>query len=205
MVAVKPSILHPALVGVITLACSTGALAEDEESGLYLGAAYGQFDVTIESIDGITNAVKDLDTDSDAYKMFFGWRLNPYLSLEADYIDLGQGNGNFDASGTSGDYRLELSGFGAYAIGTLPLGMFELSGKLGYYFHDVTIDVDLDSLGPGNGDVLGTDDSGEAWAYGVGAGVTFLEHINTKLEYEVMDIDDMEDPYTLWLSVAWRF
>lgn len=201
----NPNVLRHALIGAMTLACSTGAMAQDDASGPYIGAAYGQFDVTIENIEGVTDAVRDLDTDSDAYKVFFGWRLNPYLSLEADYIDLGQGDGNFDASGTSGEYELELSGFGAYAIGTLPLGIFELSAKLGYYFHDVTIDVDLDNIGPGNGDVLGSDDSGEALAYGVGAGVTFLEHINAKLEYEVMDIDDLEDPYTLWLTAAWRF
>lgn len=204
LVANRNSFL-PVLLGVTTLACSSGAFAEEDGKGPYLGAAYGQFDVTIESIEGVTEAVQDLDTDSDAYKVFFGWRLNPYLSLEADYIDLGRADGGFDASGTSGQYNLELSGFGAYAIGTLPLGIFELSGKLGYYFHDVTLDVDLDNIGPGNGDVLGSDDNGEAWSYGVGVGVTFLEHLNAKLEYEVMDIDDLEDPFTFWLAAAWRF
>lgn len=205
MPASNPCILRHVLIGVMTLACSSGALAQDDKKGPYVGAAYGQFDATIESIEGVTEAVQDLDTDSDAYKVFFGWRLNPYLSLEADYIDLGQADGGFDASGTSGDYTLDLSGFGAYVIGTVPLGIFELSGKLGYYFHDVTVDVDLDNIGPGNGDVLGTDDSGEAWTYGVGAGVTFLEHINAKIEYEMMDIDDLEDPYIFWLTAAWRF
>ncbi len=191
--------------GMLMLTCAVGALADDNNDGPYAGLAYGEFDVTVEDIDGLTDAVQDLDTDSSAWKVFFGWRLNPYLSLEADYIDLGDSDGGFDASGTSGQYQLQMEGFGAYAIGTLPLGIFELSGKLGYYFHDVTIDVDLDNIGPGNGDVIGSDESGEAWAYGVGMGVTFLEHINTKLEYEVMDIDDLEDPYTFWLTAAWRF
>jgi hypothetical protein len=201
----RNNIVLKALVGTTILACSSGAMAEDDESGPYLGAAYGQFDVTIENLEGVTDAVQDLDTDSDAFKVFFGWRLNPYVSFEADYIDLGNADGGFEASGTSGQYSLELSGFGAYAIGTLPLGIFELSGKLGYYFHDVTVDVDLENIGPGNGNVLGTDDNGEAWAYGIGAGITFLERINAKLEYEVMDLDDLEDPYTFWLTAAWRF
>lgn len=193
------------LVGALAVTCSIVALAEDNESGPYLGAAYGEFDVTIENIEGLTDAVQDLDTDSSAWKAFFGWRLNPYLAFEGDYIDLGDADGGFDASGSSGDYTLELSGFGVYAIGSLPLGIFELTGKLGYYFHDVTIDVDMDNIGPGNGDVIGSDESGEAWSYGVGAGVTFLDHIHAKLEYEVMDIDQLEDPYTFWLSAAWRF
>ncbi len=193
------------LFGTMIFACSAALAAEDDESGPYVGAAYGEFDVTIDDIDGLTDAVQDLDTDSSAWKAFFGWRLNPYLAFEGDYIDLGQGDGDFDASGTSGDYALKLSGFGIYAIGSLPLGIFEFSGKLGYYFHDVTIDVDLDNIGPGNGDVIGSDENGEAWAYGVAAGITFLDHLHAKLEYEVMDIDDLEDPYTFWLSAAWRF
>jgi hypothetical protein len=40
---------------------------------------------------------------------------------------------------------------------------------------------------------------------GVGAGVTFIEHINVKIEYEYMDVDEVEDAYTLWLTAAWRF
>jgi hypothetical protein len=193
------------LLGTFAVTCSALAVADDNESGPYAGVAYGEFDVTIENIEGLTEAVQDLDTDSSAWKAFFGWRLNPYLAFEGDYIDLGDADGGFDASGSSGDYTLELSGFGVYAIGSLPLGIFELSGKLGYYFHDVTIDVDMDNIGPGNGDVIGSDESGEAWAYGVAAGVTFLDHIHAKLEYEVMDIDDLDDPYTFWLSAAWRF
>jgi hypothetical protein len=193
------------LFGTLAVTGSVIAVADDNESGPYVGAAYGEFDVTIEDIDGLTDAVQDLDTDSSAWKAFFGWRLNPYLAFEGDYIDLGDADGGFDASGSSGDYTLELSGFGVYAIGSLPLGIFELSGKLGYYFHDVTVDVDMDNIGPGNGDVIGSDESGEAWAYGVAAGVTFLDHIHARLEYEVMDIDDLEDPYTFWLSAAWRF
>jgi hypothetical protein len=74
-----------------------------------------------------------------------------------------------------------------------------------YYVHDLTIDVDLDNIGPGNGDVLGSDDSAEAWVYGIGAGVTFIDHINARLEYELMDIDQIDDAYTLWLTGAWRF
>lgn len=192
-------------IGWLAVACSAAALAEENRDGFYAGAAYGEFDVTIENIDGLTDAVKDLDTDSSAWKVFAGWRLNPYIAFEGDYIDLGTGDGGFDASGSSGEYELDLSGFGIYAIGSLPLGIFELSGKLGYYFHDVEINVDMDNIGPGNGDVIGSDESGEAWAYGVGAGATFFDHLNAKIEYEVMDIDDLDDPYTVWLTAAWRF
>jgi OOP family OmpA-OmpF porin len=194
------------LAAIASVGFASRAIAQEEnESGPYVGGGYGNFDVTIEDIDGLTDAIQDLDTDDSAYKLFFGWRFNRFFSLEADYIDLGNPRGNFDASGTSGDYQLELSGFAGYAIGTLPIGIFELSGKLGYYFHDVEINVDLDNIGPGNGDVIGSDDSGEAVVYGVGAGVTLFDSLNAKLEYELFDVDDLDDAYAFWLTAAWRF
>ncbi len=194
------------LAAIAVLALAQPAMSQEEnESGPYVGGGYGEFDVSIDDIDGLTDAVQDLDSDDSAYKLFFGWRFNRFFSLEADYIDLGNPRGNFDASGTSGDYQLELSGFAGYAIGTLPIGIFELSGKIGYYFHDVEINVDLDNIGPGNGDVIGTDDSGEAVVYGVGAGVTLFDSLNAKLEYELFDVDELDDAYAFWLTAAWRF
>jgi opacity protein-like surface antigen len=158
---------------------TAGAVAQEKnDSGPYVGGGLGQFDVTVDDLEGVTDAVRDLDADDSAWKLFFGW---------------------------NGDYTVELSGFAGYVIGTLPLGIFELFGKGGYYVHDLTIDVDLNNIGPGNGDVLGSDDSGEAWVYGIGAGVTFIDHINARLEYERMDIDKVKDAYSVWLTGAWRF
>lgn len=181
------------------------AWADDNDSGPYVGAGYGQFNVTIENLEAAGQAIRDIDTDDGAWKAFFGWRFNKFISLEADYVDLGNPRGNFDASGSDGDYSVELSGFSGYVIGTLPITIFELSAKVGYYFHDVEVNVDLNNVGAGNGNVLDTDDSGEAFVYGVGAGVTFIEHLNVNVEYERMDFDNLEDAYVLWLTGSWRF
>lgn len=182
------------------------ASADDNDSGFYIGAGIGQFDSKVEDIEGLTDAISNFDKEDDtAWKVFAGWRFMKWLALEAAYIDLGNPRGNFDASGTSGDYTVELSGFAPYLVGTLPLGIFELSGRVGYYFHDLEINVDLDNIGPGNGDVIGSDESTEAFVYGVGAGVTFFDHLNTKLEYELYDVDRMDDTYALWLTGEWRF
>ena len=198
--------LSSLVVGLFTAGLCNVAMAQDEDtSGPYVGGAFGQFDVELDSIDGVTNAVRNLDADDAAYKLFFGWRFNPYISLEAAYIDLGSPRGDFSASGTDGDYKVELAGLGAYAIGSLPLGIFELSAKVGYYFHDIEIDVDFNNIGPGNGNVFGTDESSEAFTYGVGAGVTLFQRLNAKLEYEVMDIDKLDDATTVWMTGAWRF
>ena len=191
---------------VIALAGAGAAHAEDENpSGPYISAGLGQFDVKIDNLEGVGDVLEELDTDDSAWKLGFGWRFNPYIALEADYVDLGNPNGNFDATGSSGDYDVELAGFSGYLIGSLPLGIFELSAKVGYYFHDVNLHVDFDNIGPNNGDVFDSDDSGEALVYGVGAGATFFEHLNAKVEYERMEIDEVDDAYVLWLTGAWRF
>ena len=195
------------LAGMVALAavCGSEYAAAENPSGPYLGAGYGQFNVKVDDFGSLGDSLEDFDDEADAWKVFFGWRFNPHLSLELDYIDLGTPSSNFETTGEDGEYTTELSGIAGYAIGTLPLGIFELSGKVGYYFHDITVDVDTGGFGANNGDVLDSDESAEAFVYGVGAGVTFIDHINVLLEYEVMDLDEVDDAYTLWLTAAWRF
>lgn len=194
-------------IAALAVGGAGAASAQEDEnpSGPYITAGVGQFDVKIDNLDEAGDTLRELDSDDTAFKVGFGWRFNPYIALELDYVDLGNPNGDFEASGSSGQYEVDLSGVSAYAIGSLPLGIFELSAKVGYYYHDVKLHVDFDNVGPGNGDVFDSDDNGEAFVYGVGAGMTFFEHLNAKIEYELMDIDEVDDSYVLWLTGAWRF
>ena len=54
-------------------------------------------------------------------------------------------------------------------------------------------------------DVFTSDTSEEAWSYGFGAGITFIERIHVKLEYEKIDTDVIDDLDSIWLTGAWRF
>ena len=184
----------------------TAANADDEnDSGFYVGAGIGQFNVKIDDVDDTDEAVQSLDDSDKSWKFFAGYRFNPYIALEGAYIDFGGPSDTFqnsDASGSSGDYEVSLSGFAPYVIGTLPLGPVELFAKVGYYFYDVDINTDLDDL---NGDVLDSSSSDEDLLYGFGIGATFFEHLNARLEYEKIDSDAVDDADALWLSAAWRF
>ena len=110
------------------------------ESGFYVGGGVGQFNVQIDDIDDTDEAIERLDDDDTSWKLFAGYRFNPYISIEAAYIDFGGPSDSFDASGSSGDYKVELSGFAPYVVGTLPLGPVELFAKVGYYFYDVDLE-----------------------------------------------------------------
>jgi opacity protein-like surface antigen len=180
----------------------SAAHAQENDRGFYVGAGVGQFNVKIDDIDDTDDAIERLDDDDASYKLFAGYRFNPYLSLEAAYIDFGEVNDEFRGSGSSGDYRLKVSGFAPYVIGTLPLGPVELFAKAGYYFYDVDVRADLDDIG---GDVFSSSSSEEDFLYGAGVGMTFFDHLNARLEYEKIDSDAVDDADALWLSAAWRF
>jgi opacity protein-like surface antigen len=189
---------------VLLALCAGSAYAQspDNDEGLYLGLGYGQFNVQIDDIDETDEAIERIDDDDNAWKAFVGWRLNPYFAFEVNYVDFGDPSDELESSGSSGDYRVELSGIQPAIYGTFPLGPVELFGKLGYYFYDVDLRVDLDDLGD---DVFRSDTSEEALSYGFGAGVTFFDRLHAKLEYEKVDTDVIDDLDAIWLSGAWRF
>lgn len=195
------------LAGMMCAACGVAGTAyaqdsDDNTSGFYVGAGVGQFNVQIDDIDQTDEAIQRLDDDDRAWKAFAGWRFGPYISVEAAYIDFGTPNSRSDASGSSGDYRVKLSGFAPYVIGTLPIGPVELFAKVGYYFYDVDLRVDIDDpLAPD----IDSSKSDQDLLYGGGVGMTFLQHLNVRLEYERIDSDLVDDADALWLSGSWRF
>lgn len=194
-----------AIVAATLIALGTGsafAQSPENDEGLYLGLGYGQFDVQVDDLDDADEAIQRIDDEDNAWKVFAGWRLNPYFAFELNYVDFGDPSDRIEGSGSSGDYELELSGFQPAVYGTFPLGPVEMFGKLGYYFYDVDLRLDLDDLGD---DVFRSDTSEEAWSYGFGVGATVLERLALKLEYEKIDTDVVDDLDSIWLSGAWRF
>jgi hypothetical protein len=175
------------------------AQSPENDEGLYIGGGVGQFNIEIEGADTIDDAIGRLDDNDTAWQAFIGWRLNPYISLQAAYVDYGGPEDEFSTGGSDNRYRAELAGFAPSVIGTLPLGPVELSAKLGYYFYDLEITADLDDI------ELDSDDSGEDVMYGVGVGMTFLERLHAKLEYEEIDLEGADDSNAFWLSGQWRF
>jgi opacity protein-like surface antigen len=107
-------------------------------------------------------------------------------------MDLGNPEDTIDARRVNAD----VNGFAPYVVGTLPVGPVELFAKAGYLFYDVKVDVD---------DATVIDDNTQDFVYGGGICVTLFDKLNTRLEYEVIDIGAVDDANALWLSAAWRF
>ncbi|WP_116813111.1 porin family protein [Steroidobacter cummioxidans] len=192
-----------AIMAATLLALGSGAAyaqSPENERGFYVGGGVGQFNVEIDNPGDLGDTLRSLDDDDTAWQAFVGWRLNPYISLQAAYIDFGRPQDDFSSStGNHGRFRAELSGFAPSIIGTLPLGPVELSAKLGYYIYDLKISGDINDL------EFNRKDSGEDLMYGVGVGMTFFDHLHAKLEYEKIDLDEVDDANAFWLTGQWRF
>jgi opacity protein-like surface antigen len=182
---------HPVLATAL-LALGAAPAFADNERGLYLGAGVGQFNVEVDDVSDAASTVESFDSDDTVYKVFAGWRFAPFIAVELDYIDLGAPEDRIQEI----NVEAEISGIAPYLIGTLPLGPIELFAKVGYYFYD--IELNAENLGS-------LDDSNEDLVYGAGLGLTLFEHLHARIEYEIIDISEVDDANALWLSGAWRF
>ena len=161
----------------------------DNDDGFYVGAALGNFS---SEIDDVGDANFDFDEDESASRIFAGWRFNNFVAIELGRYDFGEATTAPDLLSISADTK----GWAPSIIGTLPVGPVELFVRGGIIFYDV--DVSLDG-----GEVF--NESGEDPVYAAGIGVTVLERLNLKLEYEVVEISEFDDAEAVWLAGSWRF
>jgi opacity protein-like surface antigen len=179
-------------VAVLFLALATTSTAAfaDNDSGMYVGVGAGQYNVETDNISSAT-----FKGDATVYKLFAGYRFNPYISMELDYIDLGS------PSDTISNIKIEnkVNGFAPYIIGTIPLGPIEVFGRVGYYFYNVDFKGSVGAI------TSSLSDSKQDVVYGAGAGITIFEHLHARLEYEMFDLENTKTSNAVWLSGAWRF
>ena len=174
------------------------AQEQQEVSGLYLGAGVGQFNAGIDNVDDVDSTVDNWSEDDTAYKVFAGYRLNRFLGLEVDYINLGKPSGEV-VPGFNVDTSVD--GFAPYVVGTIPLGpYFEIYGRAGYYFYDANTRM-TDTLD----NRVSFDEESQDFVYGGGIGANIGEKFNVRFEYEKFDLQGLDDSDALWLTAGWRF
>lgn len=132
------------LVAALALAAATPAAAQ---LGWHVGIAGGQAKTSDEAVrnrESTLQFVQSMSTEFDdrdnAWKVFGGMRFNPYLGLEATWVDLGKAQ--TATRGIGGDPALpfgfiidrDTRGYGLDAVGTLPFAdRFAVFGKAGLY------------------------------------------------------------------------
>lgn len=166
-----------AMLATAVLAASPAMAADD--GGFYVGAGVGSFGLDIGPWSG----------DDIGFKVLGGYGFNQYFGLELEYLD----------GGTIEDGGLEIdaSGFVASVMGTYPVTeQFGVFAKLGMLFWDVEASI------PGEGS---GSESGEDFAWGIGAGYDFTENFGARVEYQAFTFESDVDGDMISAAVVWKF
>lgn len=192
----KHGITAAVAVAALATAATARAAEEDYRGTFYLGGGVGEFGIDIDDFDDTTAAIEDYDGDDTAWRAFGGWNLNEYLAFEVAYVNLGNPEDEILPDTFA---RVETDGFAPYVVGRIPLGLFELFGKGGYYFHDTDVRV----TSPGG--VSRASESGENFTWSAGLGLNLADRFKIRLEYEQFDVEDVDNANALWLTGSMRF
>jgi OOP family OmpA-OmpF porin len=194
---------HTRLAGALLICGAVAPAFADNPSGPYIGGGYGRFDLKVHNFNDVGQGVDTIvDSNDNAWKLFAGWRMNPYFAIEGAYINLGNPGDKFTATGSNGTYQVHTTGFAPTLISSLPLGPVELFAEAGYYYYNVKLAVNVQSLGSA---ALDSSHSRSDFLYGAGAGITFLDHLHVRGEYQRINMANYSNSDALWLTAAWRF
>jgi hypothetical protein len=171
------------------------ALAQNDANtdGLYLGFGLGDFSTGVEDIQDVDADDVDFDSDDNASKVVAGWRFNRFVALQFDFIDFER---SIDARNQLNVISTQSEGIAPSVVGTLPLGPVELFARAGILWYDLEID---------RGNTALIDDSDRDPIFGAGIGVTVAKRLNLRAEYEVVEIDGLDESNAVWITAAWRF
>ena len=174
----------------------SGGSAGDNTEGFYLGGGVGDFSAAVDEIDELDD-VDDVGIDfsdgDNATKIFAGWNFNRFFAVQGDFVNFGESSGfvSSSAQGTS-----DVQGIAPSVVGTLPIGPVELFGRVGVMFYEVDLNLTGGRL---------VDESGEDLVWSAGIGIDVLDRLNLRLEYEEIDIQELDEADALWLTAAWKF
>ena len=170
-------LLISSLLGAVL---ATGA-ATAADNGIYLGGSVGQANADIDA------GLVQVDGDDTGFKLIAGIRPLDFLGFEFNYVDFGEIE--------SGPLQAESDAIAGYVVGFLPLGPVDLFGKAGAVNSDTSVNGDL-------GEAFSSD--GTDLAYGVGLQFRLLG-LSARLEYEIFDVDDVEDLNMLSVGLTYTF
>jgi OOP family OmpA-OmpF porin len=160
-------------------AVSPAALAKDPSlQGFYVGGSIG--DATVEFKDDETQ--QEFDGDDTGFKLIVGYRIIDWVAVELNYSDFGTPVDRIFGVDLETDY----SAVSASALGILPLGNFDLFGRLGL----ARLDADFRAVGFSGSD---SERSTEP-VFGIGAQYR-ANNLAIRVEFEgiLLDADNRDD------------
>ena len=171
------------LLPVALCAASPAALAMDPSlRGFYIGGAIG--DATVDFEDDQTG--ETFDADDTGYKIIVGYRIIDWVAVEVNFSDYGNPSDRFFGRDLQASYDAR----SVSALGMLPLGNFDLFGRLGFS----RLDAEFRTAGF-NG--ISSEESTEP-LFGLGAQFRPNPNLAIRLEWEAVLLDANNDDDDDW-------
>jgi OmpA-OmpF porin, OOP family len=202
----KPAVATLALIALQLGIASTGTA---QERGLLLGVGIGgstfetdEFDIDF-SVDGVPLfTTQELDDSDTAFHGSVGYQFSPYLSAEAEYLDLGELVFMMSGAvpGSSMDVlslRIETGakGYAASVIGSMPLSdRWDLFGRVGLLFSERTTTVRVDDSS------IDDSERSKTMTLGIGGALALRERLALRFEYRAFG----DDVSTVTLGLVFR-
>ena len=168
-----------AMLGAAAMAVSAGAIAQQADTGWYVGGSIGQ---------------SDLDIDKDtAWKISAGYQLNRNLSVELGYTNLGEvSESAFGATASFEATAFEVIGLYKFPVAN-QLSIYGLAG-IAMVEGEATVSI------PGLGSQSTSDDSTEL-TFGVGAQYDFSRNMGARLQWQRYGADEDIDVISVGVVV----
>ncbi len=163
--------------------CASAA-HDESRPGFYLGGGAGLNSLNGEDYTGNNNHIED---EKVSFKGFAGFRLNPIVSLESQYVDFGTAEG--------GDNRVQAHGVTAGGVFEAPVSPFiHPYVKAGVLFWDA--DSRFSNVS--------RNDKGTDFTYGAGVRLILGRNVDIRAEYERFELD-LNDVHTISAMLQFNF
>lgn len=156
--------------------------APEAQAEIVLGASIGKSELK----DG---GVKD---DDKGGQLYAGFHFLKFLGVELEYTDFG----TFEDDTGGGRDTLDVSRADLFVLGVIPLGRFEIYGKVGYGYWDSEFRAAGGSP---------QSDDGSDPAYGVGFAVKFVKLLAIRVEYEEFEVKGIDKLAMASVGLDFRF
>jgi OmpA-OmpF porin, OOP family len=195
------------------------------QPGWYVGATVGQarFDLSKSELDDLAASTFDvfdsssLDDSSTAFSAFVGFRISPYLAVEAAYTDLGEAEYRADGAifipplvPVTLGVKLNAKGPTLAVIGALPISdSFDVHARGGVFFAKTELKATADVSGGSGSDSVSS--NSQDFFYGIGAGYNVGAHWSFTADFQqYKDVGDKDttgegDVNVFTVGASYRF
>jgi len=198
-------------VFLVSILFAAGNVSAADE-GFYVGVGAGQSTMKAESDANLALGFPKikLDESDTGYKGYAGFNFTNWLGVEGGYVELGsqEQSQNFPVVTPSDgidkiEAEVSANGWEGFAVLYLPLGNFDLFGKVGGIASNIDVETKVHRVITGTTHDKSSEGNG-MMAYGAGADYRF-GHWAIRAEYEAYDVDKLDDLYFISGSLQYTF